>query len=97
MNASGVSLFARLLQAREGMNCGCDEVPDNATLCPLVFASKILHSAEWQYTKIDWEAAGILHQLEKFHHCCFAKDVYAVTDHKPLLTVGNKDGATLPK
>ena len=31
-DASGVSLGAGLLQVQYGMNCGVDEVPDNATL-----------------------------------------------------------------
>ena len=35
-----VTLGAKLLQVRNGMNCQHDEVPDNATLCPIVFASK---------------------------------------------------------
>ena len=39
-DASGVSLRARLLQVREGMNCGHDEVPDNASVCQITFASK---------------------------------------------------------
>ena len=43
---SGISLGARLLQV-DGMNCGCDEIPDNAMLCPTAFASKSLLSIEW--------------------------------------------------
>ena len=32
-DASGVCLGARLLQVRNGMNCGCEEGPDSATPC----------------------------------------------------------------
>ena len=32
-DVSGVSLGARLLQVRDGMNYGCNAVPDNATMC----------------------------------------------------------------
>ena len=39
-DASCISLAARLLQVRDDMNCGCDEVPDNATPCPTAFAKK---------------------------------------------------------
>ena len=41
-NASGVGLKARLLQVKDVMNCGHDIIPDNAKLCPTVFASKSL-------------------------------------------------------
>ena len=34
IGASGVSLGARLLQVRDGMNFGHDEVLDNTTLSP---------------------------------------------------------------
>ena len=42
-----------------------------------------------------WEALGILHGVEKFHHHCIAKEVYIITDHKPLVAMVNKDVATL--
>ena len=45
-DASGVSLRTRLLHISEGMNCGCDEVPDNANMCPIACASKGLLSTE---------------------------------------------------
>ena len=38
---------------------------------------------------------GILHGLEKFHHFCFAKEVYVIIDHKPLVAMVSKDVATL--
>ena len=64
-DASGVNFGARLLQVREGMNCGYDEVSDNVNLHPIVFASKSLLSAEWQYSNIEREALWILHGLVK--------------------------------
>ena len=45
-DASEVSLRANVLQVRDGMNYGHDEVPDNATLCPIAFANKSLSSTE---------------------------------------------------
>ena len=39
-DASGVSLGARLLQVRDGMNCGHDEVPNNAILHPIAFSQQ---------------------------------------------------------
>ena len=41
-DASGVSLGAGLLQVREGINCGHDEVPDNLTLGSTASANKCL-------------------------------------------------------
>ena len=46
IDASGLSFGAGLLQVREGMNCGHDEVPDNLTLHPITFYSKCLMSTE---------------------------------------------------
>ena len=90
-DASNVGLGASLLQVNEGMNCGHDQVPDNATLPPVAFASKSLSSSESQFSNIEWEAHGILHGLEKFHHCCIAKGVYVKTDYKPLVAMVSKD------
>ena len=66
MDTSGIDPGACLMQMHEGMNCGCNEVLDNAALCPIAFASKILSSMEWQYSNIENEAQGTLHGLEKF-------------------------------
>ena len=97
MGASGVSLGAGLLQEREGMNCEHDKTPDNMTLCPTVFANTSLSSAEQWNSNTEWEALGILHGLETFHHYCFAKELYVITDNEPLVTVVNEDVAMLFK
>ena len=64
MDASGINLWAGLLQVREGINCRYDEVPDNVILCPTAFASRTFSSAEQQHSKIKQEAFCILHGLE---------------------------------
>ena len=51
--ASGVSLVARVLQVMDGINCRHDEVPDNATLQPIAFASKSLLHAEQHYSNTE--------------------------------------------
>ena len=79
-DASGVSLAAGLLQVREGMNCENDEVPDNATLHPFAFTNKSLSCAKWHYSNIEWEVV---------------KQVWIITDCKPLLTIISKDMAML--
>ena len=75
------------------MNSGCVEVLDN--FYPVSFDSKSLSSVEWQYSNIKREALGILHWLEKFLHYCFAVEVHAITDHKPLVAMITKDVAVL--
>ena len=45
-DAPSISLVAGFLQVREGINCGCDKIPDNVTLCPIAFAIKSPSSME---------------------------------------------------
>ena len=94
-NASSVGLGTALLQTWEGTTCPKNKVPDNSILCPIAFASKSLTGAEHRYSNIEREALGILHGLKKCHHYCFARNVYVITDHKPLVAISQKDVATL--
>ena len=94
-DASGVGLGASLLQTWEGTTCCKDMVPDNTILYPIAFASKSLMDAEHGYSNIEREVLGILQGLEKFHHYCFAREVYVITNHKPLVSIFKKDVATL--
>ena len=94
-DASGVGLGAALLQLHNNTVCQKGIVPDNITLHPIAFASKSLTAAEWRYTNIEHEVLGILHGLEKFHHYCFGREVFIITDHKPLVAMFKKDVATL--
>ena len=87
-DASAISLRTSFLQVR-------DEVPNNTALHLLAFMSKILSSIEQWYSSIGWEAFGIVHCLEKFHHYCFTKEVIVIKDHKPLVTMVSKDITTL--
>ena len=40
---------------------------------------------------------GILYGLDKIHHYCFSREVLAITDHKPLVSMFKEDVATLSK
>ena len=62
-----------------------------------MFASKSLSNTEQQDCNIEWEALDIFHGLKKFHHYCFAKEVYVKADHKPLRAMVIKDVATKSK
>ena len=76
-----------------GMNCGHDEVPDNATLHLIAFASKSLLIAECGHSNFKWEALSILHGL-KVHHFFFARE-YVIIDQKHLMTLFRREVATL--
>ena len=74
-DASGIGLGTTLLQIRDCTTCPKHIAPHNTILRFIIFASKILTSAEQRYSNIDREALGILHGLEKFHHYCFAREL----------------------
>ena len=82
-DASWVGLGAALLQTQNGTTCQKDTVPDNTILHPIAFANKSLTGAECRYSNIEREILGILHGLKKFHHYCFVREVYVITNHKP--------------
>ena len=94
-DAWGLGLGATLLQARDDLNCGYDEVLGNTMLWPIAFTSKSLSNTEWLYNNIEKEAPRILHGLEKFNHYCFTHEVLVITDNKPLGAIMGKDMATL--
>ena len=85
--ASGVGLGTALLQTQEGMTCQ----KDNTILHPIPFSSKSLMDAECGYSNIEREVLGILGGLKKFHHCWFVREVYVITNHKPLVSTFKKD------
>ena len=72
-----------------------NNVPNNTILCPIRFASKSITGAEHRYSNIEREALSILHGLKKFHQYCFAREVYIITNCKPLVAIFKKDVATL--
>ena len=94
-DTSGICLGAALLQTQEGTTCQKDTVPDNTILHPIAFTSKNLTDTECRYSNIERDVLGILHGLKKFHHYCFVREVYVITNHKPLVSIFKKDVATL--
>ena len=92
-DTAGVSIGAGLLQVREGMNCGHDKLPDNATFHLIAFTSKSIFSVVQHYSNTEQESLGILHGLEKFHHYSFVKEV--CTDQKVLVAGISKNVDTL--
>ena len=94
-DASGVGLGAGLLQTKERMIHPRDDAPDNSIPRPITFANKSMSAAEKRCSSIERETLSILHGLQKFHHYCLANEISIITDHKPLVAIFEKDGATL--
>ena len=92
--ADTAGLGIGLLELRDCMYSTQDNVTDNNTLCStVVFASETLSSVK--YSEKEWEVFWILHGLENFmYHYCFAKAVYVIMDHKPLVGICKKNIAT---
>ena len=81
----------QLLQVREGMNCGHEKVSDNVTLCPIAFAS----NSQYSTITLNEKHLAFYMDLKNFTYH-FAKEVYVITDHKPLVVMVNKDVTKLP-
>ena len=72
-----------------------EEACDNTALHPVIFASKSFTSAELCYNNIEREALAILHELEMFHHYCFAHKVSMIIDQRPQVAIFKKDETAL--
>ncbi len=64
---------------------------------PVAYASRSLLSAERQYAQIEKEMLAVVYGLEKFHHYTFGRNVFVVTDHKPLISICLKPLSKVPK
>ena len=64
---------------------------------PIAFASRSLSECERRYAQIEKEMLAVTYGLEKFHHYTFGRQVFVVTDHKPLLAISSKPHSKAPK
>ena len=92
IDASGVGLGPGLLPIRGKTNCPQDKAPQNSIL--KTDASKKLSSDD-KRVQLHRVELRILHGLEKFDHCCFARKINIIIDHKPLGAVFKKDSHTI--
>ncbi|KAI0986750.1 hypothetical protein GJ496_008313 [Pomphorhynchus laevis] len=51
---------------------------------PVAYASRILQTAEKQYSLIDKEALALIFRIRKFHQYIAGRKFIIETDHKPL-------------
>ena len=57
---------------------------------PIAFASRSLSESERRYAQIEKEILPVTYGLEKFHHYTLGREVFVVTDHKPLVAISKK-------
>lgn len=57
---------------------------------PVCYAPRSLNDAECNYSQIEKELLGIVFATKKFHNFIYGKNVNAVTDHKPLVSLLRK-------
>ena len=61
---------------------------------PVSFASKILITAERNYSNI--EMLGVVFSLGRFHHYTYERLMNVITDHKPLEAISKKSLSNSP-
>lgn len=58
---------------------------------PIAYSSRSLTSAEKNYAQIEKEFLSILFAANKFHYYIYGREVEVLTDHKPLVSIMNKN------
>ena len=64
------------------------EIPTN--LRPISYTSKTLSTTESNYSNIEHALIGLLFAVTHFKHFTYARPVYVITDHKPLVFLFRK-------
>lgn len=61
--------------------------PENGTLKPVAYASRVLTDAEKKYSQIEKESLAIVFGVTKFRQYLLGRHFTLKTDHKPLITL----------
>ena len=80
----------------------CDASKDGLGACllqkgqPIMYASRMMTSAEQCYAQIEKETLAILFALERFHHFTYGRLTMVESDHKPLESIMKKPLSKTP-
>ncbi|PIK48832.1 hypothetical protein BSL78_14290 [Apostichopus japonicus] len=64
---------------------------------PVAYASRTLTETERGYAQIEKEMLAVSYGLKKFHHYTYGRQVYVITDHKPLVSIIKKPLSKAPR
>lgn len=70
-----------------GLGCCLVHVFPDGSEKPVAFASRVLSSAEKNYSQLDLEALAVVYGVRRFHDYVFGRRFTLVTDHKPLCKI----------
>ena len=92
-DASKKGIGVVMLQPDDSVeNTSCTEVPNN--LQPVFYTSKTLTMTESNYSNIECEMLGVVFSVLHFKHFTYGRQIHIITDHKPLITLSDKNLAT---
>ena len=63
---------------------------------PVAYGSKTLTDPETRYAIIESELLGMVAGVEKFHTFCYGRSTMVLSDHKPLMSIVQKDLVDTP-
>lgn len=63
---------------------------------PIYFASRSLSDTEVRYSQIEKEFLAVVFACNKFHYYIYGRRVIVKTDHKPLVSIMQKDISAIP-
>jgi len=63
---------------------------------PVAYASRSLSETEIRYGQIEKEFLSVVYACSKFRHFIYGRKIIAWTDHKPLVSIMNKNVSEIP-
>lgn len=64
---------------------------------PIAYASKSMNDTQKRYSSIERELLAIVYGVTKFHRYIYGQAVKVETDHKPLVSIFNKNLSDIPQ